>query len=130
MYNIETLAKLSGLPKRTIRYYIQIDLLTPPIGNCRGSYYTEAHLKRLDRVKNLSMQGVPLSQMKAIISSETESLDTTYDCEPCVSSWERLEIEDVIELNFRAKQLHPDDLKKIVLFIREVLQCRKESECD
>ena len=130
MYNIETLAKLSGLPKRTIRYYIQIDLLTPPIGNCRGSYYTEAHLKRLDQVKSWALQGVPLSQMKAIISAENESLEAVYECEPSISSWERLEIEGVVELNFRANAFTSSDLKKISLFVREVLQCRKESECD
>ncbi|MBC7476337.1 MAG: MerR family transcriptional regulator, partial [Candidatus Sericytochromatia bacterium] len=44
MYNIEVLAKLTELTKRTIRYYIEIGLLTPPIGNCRASYYTDYHL--------------------------------------------------------------------------------------
>lgn len=130
MYNIEVLAKLSGLTRRTVRYYIQIGLLTPPVGSCRGSYYTDGHLKRLEQIKNWASQGVPLSQMKAIISAENESINPEYECHPMISSWERCEIHEGVELNFKRSYFNNDDLNKIKRFITEVLHCRKESNCE
>ena len=65
MYNIETLAKLAGLTRRTIRYYVQKGLLEPPEGGGRGSYYTDAHLEQLQKTQKWSEQGVPLIHMKA-----------------------------------------------------------------
>ncbi len=122
MYNIEVLAKLTELTKRTIRYYIEIGLLTPPIGNCRASYYTDCHLKRLDQIKTWSEQGIPLNQMKSIISAETHILDY----ELVIDNWSRLDICDDVELSFKSEKFDLEDLKKISLFIREVLQCSKD----
>lgn len=123
MYNIESLAELSGLTKRTVRYYIQLGLLTPPIGSCRGSYYTESHLDRLEQIKRLSNQGVPLTQMKAIISAETSKINVS--CEDIkISKWTRAVICNEIELSFRQDFFTKKDLDKISYFINELLENR------
>jgi DNA-binding transcriptional MerR regulator len=70
MYNIDNLASLSGLSRRTIHYYVQRGLLAPPEGGGRGSYYTESHLKALKRIAELAAQGVPLIHMKALLEGE------------------------------------------------------------
>jgi DNA-binding transcriptional MerR regulator len=127
MYNIELLVKLSSLPKRTIRYYIQIGLLDPPVGNCRGSYYTDAHLTRLEQVKKWSDQGVPLSQIKSIINGEAPSVTADKVYALCTSQWEKIEICAGIELHFRMNYLKMDELNKINSFINEVL---KDRVCD
>jgi DNA-binding transcriptional MerR regulator len=124
MYNIELLVKLSSLPKRTIRYYIQIGLLDPPVGNCRGSYYTDAHLNRLEQVKKWSDQGVPLSQIKSIINGEAPSVNADGVHALCTSQWEKIEICDGIELHFRMNYLKMDELKKINSFVSDLLKCR------
>ncbi|MGA2477443.1 MAG: MerR family transcriptional regulator [Spirochaetia bacterium] len=70
MYNIDNLASLSGLSRRTIHYYVQRGLLEPPEGGGRGSYYTESHLRALKRIAELAAQGVPLIHMKALLEGE------------------------------------------------------------
>ncbi|MFN8577159.1 MAG: MerR family transcriptional regulator [Candidatus Sericytochromatia bacterium] len=123
MYNIESLAELSGLTKRTVRYYIQLGLLTPPIGSCRGSYYTESHLQRLDQIKRLSSQGVPLTQMKAIISSEISKPSIT--CEDIrISKWTRAIIGNEVELSFRQDFFTKNELDRISDFISTLLHSR------
>ena len=65
MYNIETLARMTGLTRRTIRYYVQRGLVDPPEGGGRGAYYTDSHLDSIKKIKRWSEQGVPLIHMKA-----------------------------------------------------------------
>lgn len=124
MYNIESLADLAGLSKRTIRYYIELGLLTPPIGSCRGSYYTDSHLNRLEQIKRLSSQGVPLTQMKAIMPNESTSI--LFSCEDDIklSVWTRAFISENIELNFKQDILNKNELDKIKHFIIELLKNR------
>lgn len=124
MYNIESLAELSGLTKRTVRYYIQLGLLTPPIGSCRGSYYTESHLNRLEQIKRLSGQGIPLSQMKAIISAESPKSASDFVEVVNLTQWNRAMICDDVELSFKQDYLSTHDLNRIVEFIRDLVECR------
>ena len=124
MYNIETLSELSGLTKRTVRYYIELGLLTPPIGSCRGSYYTESHLNRLDQIRRLSGQGVPLTQMKAIICAEASKNDLSFKEEVESVRWERAVICEGVELSFKPNSLNKQELCRISNFIQELLECR------
>ncbi len=64
IYNIDSLASLSGVSRRTIHYYIQRGVLEPPEGGGRGAFYTGRHLRALKRIQALAAQGVPLFYMK------------------------------------------------------------------
>jgi len=128
MYNIELLVKLSGLTKRTIRYYIQIGLLDAPSGNCRGSYYTDVHLNRLEQIKKWSEQGVPLSQIKSILNGNAPSVTVDLVHSLCTYQWEKLEICEGVELHFRMNYIRMEELKKINSFVKELLKCRKDEE--
>jgi DNA-binding transcriptional MerR regulator len=127
MYNIETLSELSGLTKRTVRYYIELGLLTPPVGSCRGSYYTESHLSKLAQIKRLSSQGVPLTQMKAIISAESCKSDFNFVQEIEITRWERAMICEGVELSFKHNSLNKQELCRISSFIQELFECRDNS---
>ncbi|MEK7433904.1 MAG: MerR family transcriptional regulator [Cyanobacteriota bacterium] len=124
MYNIELLAKLSGLTKRTIRYYIEKGLLDPPLGSCRASYYTEEHLNRLEEIKRWSTQGVPLIQIKSILEGNSPVIEVNIEHIICTHVWERLNVYDGIELHFRTNYLKPDELRKIDDFIKSVIESR------
>jgi len=39
-FSIDELASLSGVSRRTIRYYLELALLDRPIGETRAAYYT------------------------------------------------------------------------------------------
>jgi DNA-binding transcriptional MerR regulator len=69
IYSADELAALSGLPRRTIRYYIQLGLLDRPIGETRAAHYGWQHLSRLLRIRELTEQGNSLDQIGQLLSA-------------------------------------------------------------
>jgi DNA-binding transcriptional MerR regulator len=66
MSNFRTLTELSGesgLPARTIRFYIARGLLDGPVKSGRGAVYTEEHLARLEKIKQLQAEGRMLTDI-------------------------------------------------------------------
>jgi DNA-binding transcriptional MerR regulator len=66
MSNSKTLAELSeesGIPARTIRFYIVRGLLNGPAKAGRGAAYTTEHLARLERIQRLQNEGKMLSEI-------------------------------------------------------------------
>jgi DNA-binding transcriptional MerR regulator len=66
-FGIQELVQLSGVPRRTVRYYVQIGLLAAPEGAGRGHYYLPAHLERLVRIRDLRQQGRSLDEIRALL---------------------------------------------------------------
>jgi DNA-binding transcriptional MerR regulator len=72
MSDVLTLAELSdesGIPARTIRFYIARGLLDGPVKAGRGAEYTASHLARLEKIKSLQEQGRTLSEMVHLLSA-------------------------------------------------------------
>jgi DNA-binding transcriptional MerR regulator len=66
MSDPKTLAELSeesGIPARTIRFYIARVLLDGPVKAGRGAVYTTEHLARLERIKELQGEGRMLAEI-------------------------------------------------------------------
>ncbi len=63
---------MSDVPKRTVRYYIQLGLVDRPIGETRAAHYTQDHLNQLLRVKSLAAAGVSLDRIRQVLSGEPE----------------------------------------------------------
>ncbi len=57
------LAEASGLPARTLRFYITRGLLEGPIKAGRNAEYTREHLARLERIRGLQAEGRTLSEI-------------------------------------------------------------------
>jgi DNA-binding transcriptional MerR regulator len=73
-YTIEQVATRTGLTKRTLRYYEEVGLL-PPTGRTEGNYrrYSEADLRRLERIKNLrALLGFSLNEIRELLEVEDE----------------------------------------------------------
>ncbi|MBN2443814.1 MAG: MerR family transcriptional regulator [Spirochaetales bacterium] len=126
MYNIETLAKLTGLTRRTIRYYIQREILDPPLGSGRGSYYTDLHVEQLKKIKEWADQGVPLIHMKEMLRGKIPRVSIDLPTGVKTTLEEGFEIADGIKLTFRPGQLLSEDLVKIRDFISNVCNRREE----
>jgi DNA-binding transcriptional MerR regulator len=62
-YDAEELATLANVPRRTLRYYIQLGLVDRPIGETRAAVYTWQHLRQLLEVRELTEQGLSLEQI-------------------------------------------------------------------
>ncbi len=63
-YTADELAKLAGLPLRTVRYYVQEELIDPPLGLGRGSHFDDKHLDQLKRIKLLQLGGWDLKVIR------------------------------------------------------------------
>ena len=58
---------LTGFSRRTIRYYIQENIIEPPSGRGRGGFYYNSHLSDLLKIRSLQEKGLNLSFIKDIL---------------------------------------------------------------
>jgi len=63
-YAIVDLARLSGVPVRTVRYYLAQGLLPPSGEPGPGAHYGQDHLNRLLLTKRLQRQHLPLAEIR------------------------------------------------------------------
>lgn len=64
-YALAELARQSGIPPRTIRFYIARGLVPGPDKAGRDAGYGAPHLERLQQIRNLQNQGCTLSAINA-----------------------------------------------------------------
>lgn len=69
-FSLDELCLLTDFPKRTVRYYIQLGLVSRPVGEARAAKYTGEHLRQLLTIKRLSSGGVSLERIKEILEGE------------------------------------------------------------
>jgi DNA-binding transcriptional MerR regulator len=67
LLHIDELARLGGVTRRTVRFYVQRGLLPGPEGLGRGAMYRREHLHRLRRVRDLQAAGVPLAEIARML---------------------------------------------------------------
>jgi DNA-binding transcriptional MerR regulator len=68
-YTIQEIIQLSGLPRRTIYFYIQQNLLPSPEGAGLAARYSQQHLLRLKLIPLLRGQGLRLDQIREKMAS-------------------------------------------------------------
>lgn len=59
-YSIKQAARLAGTTTRTLRYYVGRGLIEEPERTAAGNVYSEAHLVRLLRLRQLTAMGLSL----------------------------------------------------------------------
>lgn len=68
-FSLDALAEQSGVPERTIRYYIARELLAPPARGGRGAFYTTEHLDRLREIQRRQQEGLTLAEIGRLESA-------------------------------------------------------------
>ena len=66
-YKVSELADKAGVTKRTIHYYISKGLLLPPQGSGVNSIYNDEHLERIQLIKKLQAEYMPLNKIREYI---------------------------------------------------------------
>lgn len=69
-FTLEQICTLAAVPKRTVRYYIQMRLLPRPVGENRGARYLNSHLDVLLKIKQLTEAGLSLDRVREIVAGE------------------------------------------------------------
>ena len=111
---------MTDVPKRTIRYYIQLGLLDRPIGETRAAHYTQAHLDQLLRVKALSAAGVSLDRVRQVLSGEPAPIATPARQPGSVQVRSHLFVAPGVEIQIDPEEsgLSPERLRA---FVRAVM---------
>ena len=67
-FTFEQLSELSGVAPRTIRFYIQMELVPRPNGSRRGAWYDDRHLETLLRIRRLTEKGLSLEAVRRALA--------------------------------------------------------------
>jgi len=86
------LADATGIPARTIRFYISRGLLDGPAKAGRGAVYTAAHVERLEKIKALQAQGRHLSEIAPLM----EGAPAERPSYPSSAWWQHILADDVV----------------------------------
>jgi DNA-binding transcriptional MerR regulator len=86
------LAEASGIPARTIRFYISRGLLDGPAKAGRGAVYSGAHLERLEKIKALQAQGRHLAEIAPLVEDVREERPSY----PSTAWWQHAIADDVV----------------------------------
>ncbi len=73
--SLDDLERLSGVARRTIRYYIQLGLVSRPLGETRAAHYTWEHLADLLAIRRLTGQGLALDAVRRRLRGGTDASD-------------------------------------------------------
>jgi DNA-binding transcriptional MerR regulator len=74
-YRIEQLAQAGGVAVDTIRFYQGKGLLDAPRREGRVTWYSESHLDRLRRIRDLQQRGFTLTVIRRFLEGELETSD-------------------------------------------------------
>ena len=134
-YTIDELAALVELPRRTVRYYIQLGLVGHPIGEKRGAHYTAAHLDQLLFIRKWQKAGLSLERIKEILAGS--GTDAIPPARPrgagTVEVWSHLVVSDGIEVTLEPSRagLSPEEVRYLFRGISELYdQIRQKRHSD
>lgn len=97
--SLDELCGLTNLPRRTVRYYIQLGLVERPIGETRGAYYTERHLDQLLTIRKWTEAGLSLERVRELLGGGEAGVPPPRPRKPgSVEVMSHLVIADGVEL--------------------------------
>lgn len=124
-FPLDELCRLTGFTRRTVRYYIQLGLVSRPIGEARAARYSGEHLGQLLRIRELSASGVSLERIREVLSGG-EAPVPPRQCRPgdvVVRSHVHIAPGIEMQIDPREAGLNPEQLR---LFIRKVIKIAEE----
>ena len=133
-FTLDQICTLAALPKRTVRYYIQLGLVDRPIGETRSAHYLDVHLEQLLRIKKLTDAGVSLERVREVLSGEVSPVSERQRRPGSVDVKSHLFISPGIELQISPVQagMTPEQvralIKAVMLAAQEVLAGKGESK--
>lgn len=105
-YEIAELETQTGVPVRTIRYYISRGLLAPAYGRGPSATYDLSHLLRLRLITRYKDEHRGLAEIRerlGAMSDEDVEAALGIQVEPRVAAWRRIMLHPAIELHVRAE---------------------------
>ena len=114
-FGIDELCGLTGVARRTVRFYTQKGLLDPPEGERRGAYYTRRHLEQLLLIRKWQAAGVSLERIGQLLRGEWVELPPAP--EPgTIEVWSRVTLRPGLEVHLEPGQLGltPEETRALI----------------
>ena len=131
-FSLDELATLAALPKRTVRYYIQLGLLDRPVGETRGAHYLPSHLDALLRIRQLTEAGISLERVRAVLRGDPPAVPPRARQPGSVEVRSHIWIAPGVELQVSPEQAEvtPEDIRQLAQAVIAAWQRIKESMDD
>ena len=131
-YAIEDLAKLAGVSRRTVRYYVQEGLIPPPLGVGRGNHYSGEHLEQILRVKAMQERGQSLDEIRNVARAPRQSKPARVAEQPEIerSLWRRLTLAPGVELHVSSEARLPSAsrMQELAAWCRDHFSTSREED--
>ena len=120
-FSLDELCVLTGLSKRTVRYYMQIGLVSRPVGETRAARYGSHHLEQLLFIRRMSSAGMSLEGIRAGMNEEASRVSERVRTPGTIDVRTHLFIAPGIELQIAPEEagLTPEELR---LFASEIME--------
>ncbi len=118
-YTFNELCALVDLPGRTVRYYIQKGLVSPPEGSRKGAYYTKKQLEQLLAIRKWQRDGLSLERIRELLFAGEH--DPGHTPPPRgrrpgdLEVWSRLYIKEGVEIHLEPKSagMSPEQVREL-----------------
>lgn len=129
-YTMPDLERESGIPARTIRFYISQGLLQPAYGRGPTATYDSDHLLRLRYIQHLKDDRLSLSDIQERLSSLTPediAIALKVELEPSAETWRHFPLHEDLQILVRDQAVsrrsprHEQAFDLIVEYARTVL---------
>ena len=133
-FTLDELSALTELPRRTVRYYIQIELLERPTGVGRGAHYNERHLDQLLEIRKWTQAGLSLERIRELLSPAGDDAPVPPPLprrRGAVEVWSHVVLDDGVELTVEPKRagLSPEQVRAFAQGVLELYsKIRSEEE--
>lgn len=109
-YSMKDLERETGIPSRTIRFYITEGLLQPAHGRGPSATYDLGHLLRLRMINTMREEHKPLNEIKTHLANlEDRDIASLLDVQtrPAEDRWRRVQVHPDVELHIRIRANQP-----------------------
>ncbi len=123
-FSLDELCTLTDLPKRTVRYYMQMGLVDRPIGETRAAHYLTAHLDQLLKVKQLTDAGISLERIAEIQNGEELPVPAKPRKPGDIQVKSHIYVASGIELQISPEEadMSPEQIRALVKAVMKTIQ--------
>ena len=123
-FTFDELCSLTELPRRTVRYYVQLGLVDRPVGETRAAYYTGRHLDQLLQVRKWTQAGVSLDRIRELLHGAPPDVPPRPRGPGTVEVWSHLVVADGVELAIEPGRagLTPEQVRALFAGVTELVE--------
>lgn len=112
-YTLDELCTLTGLNKRTVRYYMQIGLVDRPDGETRAARYGPRHLDQCLKILKWTQAGLSLERVRELLATGDRPVPERPRMPGTLEVWSHIVVADGVEVTLDPERanLRPEQVR-------------------